>query len=148
MEWTRQVTAALKGEVAGGEQDNQIPVWERMVNDRVVDIVQPDVCYIGGMTRALRVARLAESAKMLCTPHSANLTMVTLFTLHLLRVIPNAGPYLEFSIEPQDQYGKVFDPELRVRDGQAVMPTDEPGWGVTPRQEWLEQAETRTTTVS
>ena len=64
-----------------------------------VDIVQPDVCYMGGIVRTLRVARMAAAAGLPCTPHSANLSMVTLFTMHLLGAIPNAGKYLEFSIE-------------------------------------------------
>ena len=47
---------------------------------------------------------MAEAAGLPCTPHSANLSMVTLFTMHLLGAIPNAGKYLEFSIEGPDYY--------------------------------------------
>src|SRR3546814_2344998 len=75
-----------------------------MIEGRVVDIIQPDVCYIGGLTSALRVARLGAAAGLPCTPHSANLSMVTIFTMHLLRTIPNAGKYLELSIEGPDYY--------------------------------------------
>ncbi len=140
MEWTRQVTETLDGDVAGGEQDNWIPVWERMVRERVVDIVQPDVCYIGGMSRAMRVASLAREAGMSCTPHSANVSMVTVFTLHLLRAIANPGPFLEFSIEEPGELGELYEPRLEVSDGQLLMPADEAGWGVRPRREWLESA--------
>jgi L-alanine-DL-glutamate epimerase-like enolase superfamily enzyme len=143
MDWTREVTSTLDGEVAGGEQDNWIPVWERMIRDHVVDIVQPDVCYIGGMTRAKRVAELADAAGMLCTPHSSNVSMVTLFTLHLKRSISNPGPFLEFSIEEAGELGELFEPRLEVRDGEAIMPDGEPGWGVRPRKEWLDRAERR-----
>ncbi|MFW6292960.1 MAG: enolase C-terminal domain-like protein, partial [Spirochaetota bacterium] len=145
MDWTRQVTEALEGDVSGGEQDNWMPVWERMIRERVVDIVQPDVCYIGGITRARRVAELAAAAGIPCTPHSANVSMVTLFTLHLLRSIPNAGPFLEFSIEEAGELGGLFEPALRVADGEAEMPADESGWGVRPRAEWLENARAETT---
>ena len=31
--------------------------------------------------------------------HSANLSMVTLFTVHLMLAIENAGPYVEFCVE-------------------------------------------------
>lgn len=144
MEWTREVNRALDGPVAGGEQDNWIPVWERMIAERVVDIVQPDVCYIGGISRALRVARMAHNAGMLCTPHSANLSMVTLFTLHLVRALPNAGPYLEFSIEDQGELGELFEPALVVRDGKAAMPQEEAGWGVRVRQQWIDAAKEQT----
>ena len=146
MDWTREVTETLDGDVSGGEQDNWIPVWERMVREHVVDIVQPDVCYIGGIGRARRVAALADSAAMRCTPHSANVSMVTIFTLHLLRSIPNAGPFLELSIEEAGELGQLYEPKLQVTDGELQMPDAVPGWGVRPRREWLDAAEMQTTT--
>jgi len=57
LEWTAEVAAALKMNVAGGEQDNDLAQWRRMIRMNVVDILQPDLCYIGGFTRAWRVAR-------------------------------------------------------------------------------------------
>jgi len=93
--------------VTGGEQDCELQNWQQMIDLKVVDIVQPDVCYLGGMSRTLRVARMAEAADIPVTPHCANLSMVTLFTMHLLRAIPNAGKYLEFSIEGQDYYARL-----------------------------------------
>ena len=47
---------------------------------------------------------MAKIAKLPVTPHCANMSLVTLFTMHLLRAIPNAGKYLEFSIEGSDYY--------------------------------------------
>ena len=34
-----------------------------MIAMPAVDIVQPDLCYVGGLTRALRVAAMAAAAK-------------------------------------------------------------------------------------
>ena len=104
LDWTREVTAALELDVAGGEQDWDERVWQSMVDTRVVDVVQPDVCYVGGLTRALRVARLAAARGMPCTPHSANHSLVLVFALHLLAALENPGKYVEFSIEPDDDY--------------------------------------------
>ena len=39
-----------------------------------------------------------------CTPHAANLSLVTVCTMHFLKAIPNAGKYLEYSIEGEDYY--------------------------------------------
>lgn len=140
LEWTREVAAALKVPVAGGEQDNDLAQWRRMIAMRAVDIVQPDVCYVGGLTRALRVAAMAAEAGLPCTPHSANRSMVTVFTLHMLGAIPNAGKWMEFGIEPQGWAGQLFTPALEARDGKVAIP-DGPGWGVTVRPEFLEKAE-------
>jgi len=139
LEWTAKVTAAIKVPVAGGEQDNDLAQWRRMVRMRAVDIVQPDICYIGGLTRALRVASMAAKANMPCVPHSANLAMVTVFTLHLLGAIPNAGLHIEFSIEPTIWTRDLYYPSLQVRDGLVVIP-DGPGWGVTVNPKWLSAA--------
>ena len=104
LEQTQQVTQALSLDVTGGEQDCDLATWRRMIEMPAVDIVQPDVCYVGGMLRAIKVAEMAASKGLACTPHCANLSMVTLFTMHLLRAIPNAGKYLEFSIEGPEYY--------------------------------------------
>lgn len=140
LEQTKQVTDALRIDVTGGEQDCDLPTWRRMIDMRAVDIVQPDILYVGGICRTLRVARMAETAGLPVTPHCANLSMVTLFTMHLLRAIPGAGKYLEFSIEGLDYYpwqdGLFVEDPYKIEDGHARV-TDAPGWGVEISPDWL-----------
>ncbi|MEX0284715.1 MAG: mandelate racemase/muconate lactonizing enzyme family protein [Paracoccaceae bacterium] len=142
-EQTKEVTDALSIDVTGGEQDCMMGNWKRMIDERVVDVLQPDICYLGGLSRTLRVARMAEEAGMPITPHCANLSMVTLFTMHLLRAIPNAGKYLEFAIEGLDYYpwqeGLFVEDPFAIVDGHATV-TDAPGWGVEVSPEWLAKA--------
>ena len=144
LEQTREVTEALSVDVTGGEQDCDLSTWRRMIEMRAVDIVQPDVCYVGGMLRAMQVAEMAAEKDLPCTPHCANLSLVTLFTMHLLRAIPNAGKYLEFSIEGLDYYpwqdGLFVESPFTVSDGQ-VHVSDNPGWGVEIASNWLEGAD-------
>ena len=145
LEWTAEVARALDLDVAGGEQDCLLTTWRRMIELKAVDIVQPDVCYVGGMTRTLEVVSLAREAGLRCIAHSANLTLVTVFALHLMGAIDNAGPYVEFSIEPDDYYpwqSGLFEPALVARDGAVEIPSG-PGWGVEIEQAWLERAERR-----
>ena len=144
LEWTAEVAAALDVAVAGGEQDTSLATWRRMFELHAVDFAQPDVCYVGGLTRALEVARLANVP---IVPHSANLTLVTVFALHLLAAVPNAGPYAELSIEPDEYYpwqSGIYEPALVARDGHVAIP-DGPGWGVEIRRDWLSRAERRRT---
>ena len=140
LEQTAEVAAALSMAVAGGEQDWDLQNWRRMIALGSVDIVQPDVLYVGGMIRAMQVARMGHAAGLPCTPHAANLSMVTIFTMHLLRAVPNPGRYLELSIEGDDYYPWqrdlfVNDP-YRVQNGHVTV-TDAPGWGVEINPEWL-----------
>jgi L-alanine-DL-glutamate epimerase-like enolase superfamily enzyme len=150
LDWTREVADALDLDVAGGEQDCLLETWRAMIGMRAVDVVQPDVCYVGGLTRALRVAGMAREAGLPCTAHSANLSLVTVFTLHLMGAIANAGPYVELSIEPTSycpwQEG-IFSPALEVLDGHVEIPAG-PGWGVEIDPAWLARAERRVSAAS
>lgn len=63
--------------------------------------------------------------------------MVTIFTLHLLGAIPNAGPDLEFSIEGEDYYpwqNNLFTAEIVARDGCVQIP-ERLGIEINPK--WL-----------
>lgn len=137
---TKQVTDALDMAVTGGEQDSDLRIWQRMIDMRAVDIVQPDVCYMGGVSRTLKVARMAAAAGLPATPHCANLSLVTLFTMHVLAAIPNAGDYLEFSIEGPDYYpwqeGLFRASPYTIVDGKVKIGS-EPGWGVEIEPDWL-----------
>jgi L-alanine-DL-glutamate epimerase-like enolase superfamily enzyme len=140
--WTRQVTDALKLDVTGGEQDCDLALWRFAIEMRAVDVVQPDVCYLGGINRTLKVVEMAKAAGLPVTPHSANQSLVTVFTLHLMGAIENAGPYVEFSIEGTDYYpwdSGLYEPALIARDGKVQIP-DGPGWGVEINRDWLDKA--------
>ena len=140
LEQTKEVADALDLAVTGGEQDCELATWRRICELPAVDIVQPDILYAGGIGRTLRIARMAEARGLPVTPHAANLGLVTLFTMHLLPTLPNAGRYLELSIEEADyypwQYGLFRNDPYRVVDGQVTVPS-EPGWGVEIEPEWL-----------
>jgi len=146
LEQTKEVSDALDLDVTGGEQDCDLTIWRRMIDMRAVDVVQPDICYLGGLTRTLRVAKMAGEAGLPCTPHCANLSMVTMFTMHLMGAIPNAGPYVEFSIEGPDYYpwqeGLFRGSPYGIADGRVTIP-DAPGWGVEIDPDWLAAAEHR-----
>ena len=145
LEWTRRVRDEGKTTVAGGEQDCFLWQWERIVEGPVVDIVQPDICYLGGFTRTRRVAEMAHAEGLPCRPHVANHSMLVPFTLHFLASIDNAAPFLEYSIE--DHWGEgLLDPEPEIIDGELAIP-DEPGWGMYVNSDWLDAAEHRISEV-
>ena len=150
LEWTKQVTDALKLDVTGGEQDCDLSTWKRMIEMRAVDVVQPDVCYLGGLTRTLKLAEMARQAGLICTPHSANLSLVTVFTLHMMGALENAGPYVEFSIEGADYYPwqyNIYEPALVAVNGKVQIP-DSPGWGVEINPEFLAKTKYQISTLN
>jgi len=92
LESTMAVAEALELDVTGGEQDWDLATWRRMVELRAVDVLQPDVMYLGGLSRTLEVVAMGAAAGLPCTPHSANRSLVTVCAMHLLGAIPNARP--------------------------------------------------------
>lgn len=145
---TAEVRAALTLDVAGGEQDCELTAWQLAIEHRAVDVLQPDIMYMGGISRTLEVCRMGAAAGLPITPHAANLGLVTICTMHLLRAIPNAGKYLEFSIEGADYYpwqeGLFLGDPYRIDSGHATV-TDAPGWGVEINPDWLAKARHRVT---
>ena len=98
--------------------------------------------YLGGIERSLRVAKYAEENNMICTPHAANMSLITIFTLHFLAAINNAGPYLEYSIEGEDYYpwqNDIYHDYPEVNNGNLLI-SDKPGWGIEPNINWLENS--------
>jgi len=63
--------------------------------------------------------------------------------MHLLKAIPNAGKYLEFSIEGSDYYpwqdGLFIESPYNIENGRAYV-VDLPGWGVEINPSWLDRS--------
>lgn len=143
IENTARVAAELDIPVAGGEQDNSLEQFQRMIAMRAVDIVQPDIGYVGGMGRARRVAELAEVAGMACTPHSSGRSLLRVFTLHFAAAMPACHQWQEWSIEGEERAAaELFEPALLVENGAVRVP-DRPGWGITVSPDYLATTEQR-----
>ena len=127
LEDTKAVADALTIPVAGGEQEYSDWRFRWMVANRGVDIVQPDLHYYGGMIRSIRVARMAQLAKMPTTVHiSGGLGFV--YMLHFASCVPDIGRYQEYKLGTE-KYGNWFDPPITVQDGKMTVPSG-PGLGI------------------
>ena len=140
LDWTGEVASKLNIPVAGGEQDHAQSTWTTMIRDHVVDIVQPDICYCGGISVALKIAQLAHENGLLCVPHCANHSLVTIFTMHLWNALPNKGPFMEYSIEDQSMYAGMYLNPPRLEDGKLHFVSEGYGWGVQINPQWLDKA--------
>ena len=147
---TAEVRAALNLDVTGGEQDCEFSAWALMIEHQSVDVLQPDVMYLGGISRTLEVCRMGARAGLPITPHAANLGLVTMCTMHLLKAIPNPGKYLEFSIEGMDYYpwqdGLFLGDPYAIEAGCVTVP-DAPGWGVEIDPDFLAKATYRSSAL-
>lgn len=140
LENTSRVAAALDIPVSGGEQDNVLEHFQRMIHMQAVDIVQFDIGYLGGITRARRIAEMAESAGMPCMPHCANRSLVQVFTLHLCASMLACYPYQEWRVtEDRPWAERIYEPLPRVVGGTVTL-SDAPGWGVRLREDFRRAA--------
>jgi L-alanine-DL-glutamate epimerase-like enolase superfamily enzyme len=127
-EETRQVADALAIRIAGGEEEPSLRQFRWMIETGVLQVVQPDMFYFGGMTRAMRVARMAEAAGLECTPHMSGSGLGFLYAAHFASFAPSHGPHQEY--KGTDEL-PVSSPTsaLRAEKGVVKVPTG-PGLGV------------------
>jgi L-alanine-DL-glutamate epimerase-like enolase superfamily enzyme len=134
---TKRVTDALKIPVAFGEQESSHWRFQDSIRNHVVDIVQPDLYYYGGLIRSRRVARMAECADMATTVHlSGGFGFV--YSLHFASCTKKIGPWQEYK-KGVETYGQWFDPPLKIVDGAITVPKG-PGVGIADPKEILKGA--------
>ncbi len=106
------------------------------INHRVVDILQPDIEWCGGIGALRKIAGVADAAGVSVIPHAGGNTV---FGQHFSYATPSA-PWCEFFVGS--------DPGIALEDGwrlpgQAVphdgwlVPSDSPGFGLEIKEEWL-----------
>lgn len=143
LEETKQVADALRIPVAGGEQEFSEYRFRWTIANRGLDIVQPDLHYYGGFIRAMRVARMAHAAGMLCTPHMSGSGLGYLDVAHFVSCIPNPVAFHEFKGDTDIPVSSDTS-SLKVKDGKLRVPTG-PGFGITIDPKFLERAKVVTT---
>lgn len=92
---TKKVTDKLKLTIAGGEQDTSLNRIEEMIKQPIVNLIQPDVYYCGGLIRTLRVAKMAKTAGCSFSPHNPRRHAEAAPALHLASIAESFGPSLE-----------------------------------------------------
>ncbi len=96
---------------------------------RAADILNPDICVVGGITAMLDIAAMAQPQAVIMAPHNFNSTLAGLAaTVHLSAVIPNFR-IAEYFVNFQDLCREISTLSLTVEDGWVDLPTA-PGLGI------------------
>lgn len=122
-EETKQVADALSIPIAGGEQEPSLHMFRWLIANDVLQIVQPDMFYFGGMIRSMKVARMANAFGKQCTPHISGSGLGYLYMMHFVSVIPNAGPYHEFKGFNNEMPFECTTSSLSSNDGVVTVPS-------------------------
>jgi len=97
-----------------------------------VDVIQPDLGRVGGLTEALRCAKLAENRGLHCVPHAWKTGLTVAATRHFAAAVANC-PYTEYfhgELFPSWLRANLAGPEPELRDGYWSLP-ELPGLSVT-----------------
>jgi L-alanine-DL-glutamate epimerase-like enolase superfamily enzyme len=135
---TRQVADALAIPIAGGEEEASLRQFRWMIENAVLQVVQPDIFYFGGMLRSLRVARMAEAAGLECTPHMSGSGLGFLYAAHFASFAPAHGPHQEYKGAGELPVSSPTSP-LRAEKGLVRVPSG-PGLGVVFEPAFLRAA--------
>ena len=108
----------------------------------LIDVAQPDVGRVGGLTEARRVCDLAAERGRLVVPHGWKTGITIAATAHLAAVTPHM-PFFEFvpqSVAESALRRELVVDELELVDGLLALP-QKPGLGVELNREALERFE-------
>jgi len=125
--------------IAAGEWLNTRFEFLELVRAGALDVLQPDVGRVGGLTEARRVARIAEDHGLLVVPHCWKSAIGIAASAHLAAVSPTCT-HIEFlPRELADSRLRIdlCSVELPVVDGRIPLP-ETPGLGITLNEAALE----------
>lgn len=108
----------------------------------LIDVAQPDVGRVGGLTEARRVCDLAAERGRLVVPHGWKTGITIAATAHLAAVTPHM-PFFEFvpqSVAESALRRELVVDELELVDGLLALP-QKPGLGIELNREALERFE-------
>jgi L-alanine-DL-glutamate epimerase-like enolase superfamily enzyme len=132
----RQLCDSTCLRIAAGEQDVGRWTFRRLIWDAHLDVIQPDISRVGGLSEAKRIAYMAHEANRVCVPHAFRTGVLVAACLHLIAAIPNSA-FLEFSVTDSALRRELLAEPFKVSKGRVSVPM-KPGLGVEINSETVE----------
>jgi L-alanine-DL-glutamate epimerase-like enolase superfamily enzyme len=123
--------------LAAGENHYTRYEFSRLIDDKAVTILQPDLSKAGGVTEVMRIAAMASAHKLQIHLHSSMTGINMAASIHVLAALDNGG-YFEADVSKNNLFrdALVSSPYQLGEDG-CVRPLDRPGIGVEVDEEFL-----------
>jgi D-galactarolactone cycloisomerase len=123
--------------IAGGECEYTRYGFREVINRRAVDILQPDLCAMGGFSEMMKVIAMASAANLPVIPHVWGTNVGLAAGLQLFAALPNfperrfaADPFFEYDRSPHPFRDGVTREQVVMKNGYLEIP-DRPGLGVS-----------------
>ena len=116
--------------IAGFETETGREAFARLIDAGAIQVVQPDIVQVGGITEARKIASYAQMKHLPFTSKNYSTVVSSAACLQLLYALPN-GEYFECDQDPLPwREGILTGPAYRIEDGMAE-PNEAPGLGVS-----------------
>ena len=116
--------------IAAGENHYTRFEFARLIEERAVQILQPDLSKAGGITESMRIAALASAWGLPIHPHSSATGLNHAVSIHYLAAIDNGG-YFEACVSKFNPLRDMFGVTFEIGADGCVEPLDAPGIGLT-----------------
>lgn len=130
-----ELRAKISLPIAAGELDYLRYSFAEMIKKGAVDIIQPDVMFVGGVTEFLRVAALASSFNIPVAPHAEH-------NVHaqLVAALPNCVT-VEYFVKESDVMKDMhlFKTNIRPDKNGKLKPSQKPGNGMDVDMDRVEE---------
>jgi L-alanine-DL-glutamate epimerase-like enolase superfamily enzyme len=141
----RALRDATDVRIAGGEMTRELQQFRDLIQDRCLDVLQPDAALVGGITGLRRVALMAAEHNLTFTPHTWTNGMGLVANAHLTAGLVDA-PFLEYPFDPPewdlDRRDFMMAEPLRVTAQGWIELGDAPGLGYALDEAMLERTRT------
>ena len=125
----KEVRAAVPIPIVTGEALYTKEQFAACLAERAADILNPDICAIGGITALLDIATMAQPHAVVMSPHNYNSPLIGMAaTVHVSAVIPNFR-ITEYFVNFEDVCRDIAITGLTVNEGWIDLPTI-PGLGI------------------
>ena len=123
--------------LAAGENHYTRFEFTSLIEDGIIQVLQPDLSKTGGITEALRIAAKASAQKLPIHPHTSITGLNMAATVHFLASIDNSG-YFEADVSKNNLFRDelVSNPYTLDKDG-CVCPLEKPGIGIEINEDFL-----------
>ena len=124
-----RATRSISLPVAAGERLYGRSEFLPLLQAGAIDVAQPDVCHVGGLTELRKIAALCDTFGVALAPHNPLGPVATMVNIHAGLALSN---FLILEVMRSDVPWRddVVDADLRIADGHA-LPPERPGIGVT-----------------
>ncbi|HEX3917157.1 MAG TPA: mandelate racemase/muconate lactonizing enzyme family protein [Caulobacteraceae bacterium] len=130
-EGMKALRAATDVRLAGGEMTRELSEFRELATRGCLDVLQPDVALVGGITGLRRVGYLAQELGLTFSPHTWTNGMGLAANAHLAAGLGDT-PWLEFPYDPpewsQDRRDFLMTDPLAANDGWLEL-GETPGMG-------------------